>query len=318
MHTILILVISFVALLWAANHLVTGAAGLSLALQISPFIVSLTIVALGTSLPQLIILTFSSLKYKNHLVTGNIIGINIANIGLVLGLSILIKPMFPKDNPLKKIYPLLIITMLFTYSLILDGVLGRIDGCLFLIAGIALIGFSIYLSNQNLTDAPFNDFKSAISSQRSVKINCLSVLLGLFVLPLSSKYLTHSAMELASWIQLSEYTTHFTIVAIGATLPGLATAIVAALKEEEDIAAGTILGSNLYNLLLIIAFPALIIPAKISATFLWRELSVLGALLVLLLFLNYHYQKKLSPWHGGILIIIYCSYLVSLVIKAHS
>ena len=103
------------------------------------------------------------------------------------------------------------------------------------------------------------------------------------------------------------------------TLPGLATAIMAVLKGEEDIATGTILGSNIYSLLLILAFPkTYITPNKKSSTVLWRDMPVMLSLTLLLFFLNYQYKKKLSLWHGGILLIVYCSYIISLVIKAHT
>jgi cation:H+ antiporter len=108
-----------------------------------------------------------------------------------------------------------------------------------------------------------------------------------------------------------------TVIAFGTTLPELATAVTAALKGEEDIAIGTILGSNIYNLLLILAFPAIINPEKVSNVVLSRDMPVLISLTVLLFFLNYYYKKRLSPWHGGILILVYCSYIASMVIKAH-
>ncbi|MCL9685595.1 calcium/sodium antiporter [Legionella maioricensis] len=319
MNVALILIISVISLIWAANHLITGALGLATRFQLSPFIMGLTVVALGTSVPELIIFILSFLKNKNHLIIGNAIGSNIANIGLILGISILIKPTTPNYNTLKKTYPIIIITMLFLYSLILDGYVGKIDGCLFLIACIALIVFFIYLSNHtHPKDQFFKEFKSAFHSNRSLKMHSLSMFLGLLVLPLSTKYLVHSTTELAKWAGMNELTIGLTIIALGATLPGLVTAITAILKGEEDIAVGTILGANIYSLLLILAFPTIITPAKISTTVLWRDLPVMISLMVLLIFLNYQYKKKLSPWHGGILLIIYCSYVISLIIKAHT
>ncbi len=318
MSAVLILTISFISMVWAANHLITGALGLATRLQISPLIMGLTIVALGTSVPELTIFILSFLKNKNHLIIENAIGSNIANIGLVLGISILIKPITLNYNTLKKTYPIIIITMLFVYGLILDGVLGKIDGCLFLIACIALIIFFIYLSNRNHPKDPFfKEFKSALNFNRSLKMHFLSMFLGLLVLPLSTKYLVQSATMLAIWAGMSQVTVGLTIIAIGATLPGLATAVTAALKGEEDIATGTILGANIYSLLLLLTFPTIITPAKISTTVLWRDMPVMLSLTVLLIFLNYQYKKKLALWHGGILLLVYCSYVISLIIKAH-
>ena len=256
MNAVLILIISFIALLWAANHLVIGACGLASRFQLSPFIIGFTIIAIGTSLPELILSTLSFLKNKNNLIIENTIGANIANIGLVLGIKILIKPKTLNYTTLKKAYPIIIITMLFVYSLILDGFLGKIDGCLFLIACIALMTAFIYLANHSpQSEQFFIEFKSAINSNRSLKATILSIFLGLLVLPVSAKYLVQSATEFARWAGMSSLTISLTIIAIGATLPGLATAIMAVLKGEEDIATGTILGSNIYSLLLILAFP---------------------------------------------------------------
>ncbi|BCA95954.1 sodium:calcium antiporter [Legionella antarctica] len=313
----MILVISFISLVWAANHLITGALGLATRFQLSPFIIGLTIVAFGTSVPELIIFTLSYLENKNHLIIGNAIGSNIANISLILGISILIKPLTINYNALKKTYPIIIITMLFAYSLTLDGVLGIIDGYLFLFACIALIILFIYLSNRNNPKNQFiNEFKSAINCNRSLKMHILSMFLGLFVLPLSTKYLIQSATELANLAGMTPLTIGLTIIAIGATLPGLATAVIAVLKGEEDLATGTILGTNIYSLLLILALPPIINPSKIGSSLLWREMPVMVSLTVLLIFLNYQYKKKLGLWHGGILLIVYCSYIISLIIRA--
>ncbi|CAM2974081.1 calcium/sodium antiporter [Legionella worsleiensis] len=317
MNTILILVISFIALLWAANHLVSGVSGLAIRFKLSPLVIGLTVVAVGTSAPEIAISILSALKDKNNLAIGNAIGANIANIGLVLGITLLIKPNTLHFSTLKKAYPILIITMLFAYGLILDGFLSKTDGCLLLIACVVVISIFIYMANSAPKKDPFfNEFKAAVNLNRSLGTTLLSTALGLIILPVSAKYIILSATTIAQWYGVNEVTIGLTIIALGTTLPELATSITAALKGEEEIAIGTILGSNIYTLLLILAFPALINPAKVSSIILWRDMPVLIALTVLLIFLNYHYKKKLSPWHGGVLILVYCSYITSLILKA--
>lgn len=319
MNPILNLIISFVALLWAANHLVAGASGLALRFQLPPLIVGLTIVAIGTTAPELFISIISALKDKDDFAIGNAIGSNIANIGLILGITILIKPTSFHYNKLKKIFPILIIAMLFAYSLILDGYLGKIDGCLFLIGCIAVICYFIYLVNHTRkSDLATNEFRSAVISYRSTAANLFSIALGLLILPITSKYIVYNASEIAKWAGMSELTIGLTIIAIGTSLPELSTALVAAIKGEESIAIGTILGSNIYNLLLILAFPGLLNPTKISSVVLWRDMPVMISMTLLLLFLLNYYQKKTSSWPGGILLLVYFCYLTSLVIKAHS
>lgn len=317
MNAILVFIISFIALLWAANHLVSGAAGLASRFNLSSLVVGLTIVAIGTTAPEIAIAVISSIKDQNNLTIGNVIGSNIANIGLVLGITIIIKPDSLNYNALKKAYPILIISMLFVYSLILEGFLGKIDGCLFLIACIAILSFFICMANHSpRRDLFFNQFKAAVNSNRSLTMNIVNMLIGLIILPISAKYIVDSSVVIARWSGMNELTIGLTIIALGTTLPGLATAVTAALKNEEDIAIGTILGSNIYNLLLVLAFPALINPAKINTIILKRDMPVLIALTLLLFFLNHHYKKKLSPWHGGVLLLIYFSYILSLIIKA--
>ncbi|KGP64136.1 sodium:calcium antiporter [Legionella norrlandica] len=316
MNFILNLIISFIALLWAANHLVTGASRLALRLQLSPLIIGITIVAMGTSAPELFVSIISALKDKTDLAVGNAIGSSIANIGLILGITIFIKPTSLAHNKLKEAYPILVIIMLFVYSLILDGYLGKIDGCFFLLGCIAVICYLIYLVNQShKKDLLVNQFRSAVLSYRSTPANLFSIGLGLLIIPISSKYIVYNASEIALWAGLSELTIGLTIIAIGTSLPELSTALVAAIKGEETLAIGTILGSNIYNLLLILAFPGLLNPTKISSVVLWRDMPAM-ILITFLLFLS-HYQKKSSSWLGGVLLLVYFSYLVSLIIKTH-
>lgn len=319
MSVIIGLIGSILALLWAANHLVSGAAALASRLNLSPLIIGMTILGLGTSTPEIMIAVLSSIKDQNNLTIGNAIGSNIANLGLVIGLTMLIKPMHLNTNILRKAFPILIIAMLFVYGLIQDGFLGKIDGCLFLISCIALISYCLYLANHVPPhDLAFIKLRQAVKSSRSMQSTLLSIAIGILILPLSAKYAVTSAAELARWSGISELTIGLTILAIGTTLPELATSITAALKGEEDLAIGTILGSNIYNLLLILAFPALINPAKVNTSVLWRDMPMMMSLTLLFIFLNLYYKDKLSRWHGGILLLVYCSYIVSLVIRAQS
>ncbi len=316
MHNLLILFVSIIALLWAANHLVLGASDLAHRFKIPPLVIGLTLVALGTSLPGLFFSIVDSFKNEDNLILGNSIGSNIANIGLVLGITIILKPKVLVFNNFRKAYPILVIAMLFVYSLILNGHLSHIDGCLMLLACLIIISVFIYLAyHATPKDRIVDQFRAAMIGTRSLKININNIILGLVVLPISSKYIVTTLMNITEPLQLNELAVGLTIQAIGTTLPALSAAILAALKNEEDLAVGTILGSNIYNLLLILAFPALINPSKINTIILWRDMPIMIFLAFFLVFLNYNYKKSLSPWHGGILILVYCCYIFSLVIK---
>ncbi|TAL61542.1 MAG: sodium:calcium antiporter, partial [Legionella sp.] len=213
--------------------------------------------------------------------------------------------------------PVLILAMLFVYSSILDGYLGKIDGCLFLIGCIALICFFVHLAHESLRKTlSANELKHPMPMQRSLKLNLVSLFLGLIILPISAKYVVMNAAELAKWSGMSELTIGLTIMAIGTSLPELATALTAALKGEENLALGTILGSNIYNFLLILSFPALLNPGQVNTVILTRDMPVLLVLSGLLIYLNFHYKDKLSRCHGGILILVYCAYIAAMVFKA--
>jgi cation:H+ antiporter len=258
----------------------------------------------------------AALDGRNELALGNAIGANIANIGLVLGLTVLMRPLTIKSPLLRREYPLLFIIMLFSYSLILDGCITVVDGCLFLVGCIALISYFIHLAHQSRNDPLSKEFKQSLTIKRPMKANILSITIGLAVLPLSAHFLVGSAVKMAAWLGISELVMGLTIVAICTSLPNMATSIVAALKGQDDIAIGNILGSNMFNLLVVMAFPGLINPSAISHNILWRDIPAMFVITLVLLFINYHYKKKIERWHGGLLLLIYCCYMVSLMFNA--
>lgn len=319
MQQFFILIISLTSMVWAANHLVYGAAGLTAQFHFSPLWVGLSIVALGTTLPELAFSLFSAIKDNHEIAIGNAIGSNIANIGLVLGITILLRPNGGNDAFLKKTYPILIILMLFTYGLILDGWLSRADGCLILIACIVgLISFIYLINSMSYSEISFTKFRTSVFLNRSMMANTFSLILGLLILPVSARYFITTIAGFAMHFGMSETDIGLTIVAFGTTLPELVTAITAAVQGEEALAMGTILGSNLYNLLLLMALPSLINPIKINHIILARDVPVMIAFTLLIIVLNSTSKKKLSSWHGAILLLIYFSYLASVVIKSVS
>ncbi len=316
MAVLITIIISFIALVWAANHLVTGASGIASNYHISPLIIGLTLVAIGTSAPTIMIAVTAALEGRSELALGNAIGANIANIGLVLGLTILLRPLTMKSSILRREYPLLFLIMLFTYSLMLDGYLGVMDGCLFLVACVVLIGYFIFLARHSKNDAMSREFKQTINVKRPIRANLLSLVIGLFILPLSAHFLVDSAVQLARWWGINELVMGLTVIAIGTCIPNIATSMVAALKGHDDIAVGNILGSNMYNLLIVMAFPGIINPSAISHAILWRDIPVMFTITFVLLLVNYHYKSKIERWHGGLLLLIYGCYMGTLVFNA--
>lgn len=314
--TLLTMIVSLIGLIWAANHLVSGASGLAMYYRLSPLIIGLTLVAFGASIPSVVVAITATLNGQNELALGNAIGANIANIGLILGLTILMRPLTTKSPLLRREYPLLFLIMLFSYSLMLDGFLTIIDGCLFLAGCIALISYFVHLAHQSKNDPMSREFKQSLSITRPMKANILSIILGLAILPLSAHFLVKSAIHIATWLGISELIMGLTVIAICTCLPNIATSIVASFKEQDDIAIGNILGSNMFNLLVVMAFPGIINPSTVNHAILWRDIPTMFIMTLVLLLINYHYKKKIERWHGGLLLLIYCCYIGSLVFNA--
>jgi cation:H+ antiporter len=314
---ILLMIISLISLLWAANNLVTGASGIAAHYHISPLFLGFTLVALGTSAPEIMIAITASIEGFTDLTIGNAIGTNIANIGLVLGLTALIKPIRVQSTLLRREYPLLFLVMLFSYSLMLDGYLGVLDGCLLLLICVLLLGYFILLTRQQRPQRQLTiAFQNAILKKRSIKVHFLNLILGIIVLPISAKYFVSSGLQIGHFLGISDLVLGLTLLSIGTCLPELITSIVAVIQGADDIAIGNILGANMLNLLAVMIFPSMIHPAVVSTTLLWRDIPVMFVTTFILLWINYRNKQKMARWHGGILILIYCCYLLSLIINA--
>lgn len=314
--TFITMMVSLIGLIWAANHLVTGASGIAVHYRVSPLIIGLTLVSLGASAPAIMIGITAAIDGNNELALGNAIGANIANIGLVLSFTILLRPLTLNSALLRREYPLLFLVMLFTYSLMLNGHLSVIDGCLFLIGCIGLIGYFVHLARHSKNDLMSKEFKQSINIKRPMRESLISIIIGLAILPLSAHFFVKSAVQFAAGLGMNELVMGLTLIAMGTSLPNLATSIVAAFKGQDDIAVGNILGSNMYNLLIVMSFPGLINPSTINHHLLWRDIPVMFFMTFILLLINHQYKKKIARWHGGLLLLIYGCYIVSLLFNA--
>lgn len=310
-------ILSLIALLWSANQLVSGASGVAQHYRLPPLLIGLTLVALGTSAPEIMIAISASLEGLNDIAIGNAIGTNIANIGLVLGLTALLKPLKMNSTLMRREFPLLFLVMLFTYSIMLNGYLSILDGCLFIIACLALIFYFIFTTWQHRSEARLaSNLQHASLGKRAFGLHVLSLILGLIVLPVSARYLIGSCVAVGHWLGLSDLVMGLTVVAFGTCLPELVTSVVAAVKGADDIAIGNILGSNMFNLLAVMIFPSILHPAAINNAVLWRDIPVMFFTTLILLWINYRNKKRIARWHGGVLVLVYFCYIVSLVISA--
>ncbi len=273
----------FVLLIWAADRLVSGASALARNIGISPLVVGVTIVGFGTSAPEMLVSAMASLRGNPSLAIGNAIGSNIANIGLILGLTAMIYPFRVERITLKREFPVLAAIMLLTLVLMANLQFTRADGAILLLGLAALIGGMILISIRHGRSDPLaasltEDLPQGMSTRAAVGWTVV----GLILLPLAAHILVNGAVTLALIVGVSEAVVGLTIIALGTSLPELAAAAASAFKREDDLAIGNILGSNMFNLLGVLGIAAVLHPMTIEAILLHRDLSVMFLMTILL------------------------------------
>ncbi len=279
----LAIILGLAVLVWSADRFVTGAVATALNLGMTPMMVGLTVVAFGTSAPELIVSATAALEDASSLAVGNAIGSNIANIGLVLGVTALVSAIPLKSTITRVELPILLIATLLATLLIFDGHLGMIDG-----VGLALILAGAMIALAKLQKDPIEDLEE-IEENKNIAPGKAYFLLATSLLCLlaSSKALVWGASGIASAMGVSELVIGLTIVAIGTSLPELAASIASALKGHHDLALGNVIGSNLFNLLAVLAIPALINPPTISDEALYRDYGLMLGLTLALAVIAY-------------------------------
>lgn len=272
--------LGFAGLIWSADRFVAGAAGIARNMGMAPIMIGLTIVAFGTSAPEIIVAINAAVDDAGSLAIGNAIGSNLANIGMVLGITALVSPIPIPAVVIKREIPLLLAATLAVIVFIYDSNLSILDGVAFLII---LIGIYIYLINSKAhqPDAEHEADVEHIPDINPTKAKWLFVV-GLLMLIISSRVLVWGAKEIALAMGISELIVGLTVVAVGTSLPELAATIASAIKGHHDIAIGNIVGSNLFNLLAVMAMPALISPAELSPEVFSRDYLSMTLITVLL------------------------------------
>jgi len=282
--SIISILAGFAILIWAADRFVIGAAALANNWGISPLLIGLTIVGLGTSAPEIVVSTMSSMQGNPGLAIGNALGSNIANIGLILGITALVCPLAVRSEILKREYPILLIVTLLSYWLLADHFLDLMDASI-LIAGLIIVIFTlIWLAQHKSPSDPLPDeFAEEIPNDMPNKTAIFWFMVGLIGLLISSRMLVWGAVNIAQAFGVSDLVIGLTIVAIGTSLPELAASISSAFKGEHDIAIGNIIGSNLYNLLAVLPIPGFFATTIIDPEVISRDLPVMLILTLALL-----------------------------------
>ncbi|HPG41680.1 MAG TPA: calcium/sodium antiporter [bacterium] len=292
-----------------ADFLVKSSSSLALRLGIRPLIIGFTIVAMGTSFPELSVSFLSAVRGTKSIALGNVIGSNIANIGLIIGLAALIKPLKIHVNTIRKEMPYLIVTTVIFYFLSLDGKIGRLDGIALLSAFFVFMGYMLRMARQDRKSEQkfFNDVAGQ-KRTRSLSVEILLMIAGLAALLAGSTMLVNSAQVIALRLGISEIVIGVTLVAVGTSLPELAVSCLGAWKGEVDLAVGNVVGSNLFNILFIIGFVALFFPIPVQTGLLKFDYPVM--LLFAVIFLPMMISgKSISRLEGCILLVIYTIYI---------
>jgi cation:H+ antiporter len=308
------LVGGFLLLVWAADRLVAGASATARNLGVSPLIIGLTIVGFGTSAPELVVSAVAAYRGNGGLALGNAIGSNIANMGLVLGVTALAYPLKMESTALKREFPLLLLIMLACFFLGLDKTYGSTDGWL-LIAGLAaLILWLIRLGLQRPSGDPLaQEFAAEIPADTPTRVAVFWLLVGLLTLPVSSAFLVEGAITIARTLGVTDTVIGLTIVALGTSLPELATAVTSALRHEDALAIGNIIGSNMFNMLGVLGIAASIRPVVVEPIVLARDFPVMFLLtgMLFLMATDYRTPGRLGRREALLLVLIFVGYEIS-------
>lgn len=307
------IIFSLVALYYGANWLVKGAASLAERVGVSTLVVGLTVVAFGTSTPELIVSAQASVKGFGGIALGNAIGSNIANIGIILGLSAMIFPLKASMQLIRFDTPVMILTAVLFLILFLDNSLGRLEGIIFIGLLIGYTVFNIVKSRKENKEVVLKEFDDAVPKITGHwGYDALFIAIGLAALIIGSRFLVLGAVDLARMIGLSEAVIGLTIVALGTSMPELATSVVAAIKKQPDIAIGNVVGSNIFNILGILGIASMLRPISSPDISLVDSLVMIGMSLLLLPLIKTGFTLK--RWEGGLFSLIYVAYIVYLLI----
>jgi cation:H+ antiporter len=302
----------FVLLTWSADRFVVGASALAFNLNVSPLIIGLTIVSMGTSAPEILVSAVASLQGNGGLAIGNALGSNIFNIALILGVTALIMPLNVHSSIVRREMPLLMGVTLLALLLLLDGTLGRIDGCI-LLSGMALMLVwmtRIGMKEKSSHDPMEEEFADEVPTGMSMAMAGFWTLVGALCLLASSKLLVWGAIAVAHAMGISDLVIGLTIVALGTSLPELAASVMSAFKNEHDIAIGNIIGSNIFNLLAVLGLPGLLNPGPVAAIVLTRDYPVMAGLTLALFVMAFGFRGpgRINRLEGALLVTALVAY----------
>jgi cation:H+ antiporter len=275
----------------------------------------MVIIGFGTSMPELLVSAISSIQNNPGVAIGNAFGSNIVNIGLILGLTALIKPITVASVVVKKELPILLGATALAGLLALDRLLSRLDSVILLVLFAFLIAWTIYSAQKSKGDALEREYEQELSEHTMPPVKAaFALLVGFVILIVSSRVLVWGAVGLAKAWGISDLIIGLTIVALGTSLPELASSLVAISRNEHDLALGNVIGSNLFNILAVVGLAGVIRPIELDAAVLLRDWSVMFALTLLALFMGIgiRRQGRINRLEGLTLLSVYLAYIAYL------
>ena len=319
--SILLFLAGLVILILGAELLVRGASRLAAAFGVSPLVIGLTIVAIGTASPEIAVSLKAALNGQGDLTLGNVLGSNIFNILFILGMTALVAPIVIAEQLIRKDAPIMLGVSLLAFALALNGSLGWLDGLVLLALMAVYIVFALRQSRAETRDVQEEYAREYAEkeprSRKNFLVNLLFIVIGLGLLVLGSNWLVDSAVVIARALGVSELVIGLTIVAAGTSLPEVATSVIAALKGESDIAVGNAVGSNIFNLLGVLGLGALLAPGGISVAEQVLRLDFPVMVFVALVCLPVFYiDNRISRLEGGLLFSYYVLYIVYIIVQA--
>jgi cation:H+ antiporter len=310
---ILLLLGGFAALYFGADWMVRGAARLEGSLGLSPIVIGLTVVSLGTSAPELMVAILATLRGNSDIAVGNVLGSNLANIGLILGATALARPLLVADRVVKREIPIMILLTVLLFPLIMNREVGRLDGTLLALC-LGLYLTYVFHRGRRAPAPVISGFSQlagdrGVRSGKSVFIDLGLLVLGTAGLLLGGRAIVESSIFLSRSLGISELGMGLTVVAIGTSLPELATSVIAAVRGQTDIAVGNVIGSNIFNITGVLGITSMVKPVAVDPGVVWIELPAVVMLSLLVLLVALLPRKKgefrIRRWEGALLLAAY-------------
>ncbi|SDE64889.1 calcium/sodium antiporter [Desulfuromonas thiophila] len=312
-------IVGLLLLVWSADRFVEGAAATACYFGMPPLLIGMVIVGFGTSAPELVVSAISAVQGNPGIALGNAYGSNITNIALILGLTALLSPIAVHSQVLRKELPLLSLMTLLAASQLFDGQISRADALVLLLVFALLMGWTIWQGMKKKTDALATEMEQELVAHTlPLQRALLWLAIGLVLLIVSSRLLVWGAVAIAQQFGVSDLIIGLTVVAVGTSLPELASSLMAVRKGEHDIALGNVLGSNLFNTLAVVGIAGAIEPLAVGAEVLRRDVLVMALLTLSLFVFGYGFRGpgkgRINRCEGAGLLTVYLGYTAYLVL----